>query len=486
MRKDELIEKLNSLTLAFSENANDLVTCFELGQVYSELKNNVEAINFYKKALTINPEEIGLNLNIGVCYSEMGDFDNALFHYEQILNHKDNSEKFLKIKAGAYLNVANINYFNNNFDKSIEILEEALDILPEYLDVYVNLGNCYNYKNEREKAIYYFEKALALDSSDADARYNLASTQLRIGDYQNGFKNYESRILSSQTAFTTEYLTFKKPRWQGENLEGKTIFIHHEQGLGDAIQFARFFYELKSKGAKVLYNAPAVLSELFKNSKLICPEIIDSDLHKTDKNFESCFDYYLPLMSLPNVLNTTIKTIPLSGSYIFNNPSKKKKAKEIFQEDNNKIKIGISWKGNPNGDPKRIIKLKEFCTLCDLPNVSLYSFQKGDGQEELSDLPSSIDIIDVGQYIEDFSDTAAILAKMDLLISNDTSMVHLGGAMGIKTWVLLPYFSEWRWGVQSDCSPWYDSVKLFRQKTIDNWTEVFQEVKKELLNKMKD
>lgn len=483
MRNEELIEKLNTLTLAFNENENDVVTCFEIGKIYSNLKNYEEAIKFYKKALIINPEEIGLNLSIGLSYSEMGDFNNALFHYEQILKHNEDSEKFLKIKAGAYLNIANINYFNNNFDKSIELLEEAISILPGYLDVYVNLGNCYNYKNETEKAIYYFKKALEVDNNDLDARYNLAFTQLSIGDFKNGFANYECRILSPQTAITTEYLTFEKPRWKGENLEGKTIFVHHEQGLGDAIQFARFFYELKLQGAKVLYNAPVIFSELFKDSELICPELISPELHKTEKDFESHFDYYLPLMSLPFVLNTSPSTIPLSAPYISPNQQKIQKSQKLFQKDSNKIKIGICWKGNPNGDPKRIIKLKEFYTLCDIPNVSLYSFQKGSGQEELAELPANIKIVDVGQFLDDFSDTAAALANMDLLISNDSSMVHLGGAMGIKTWVLLPYFPEWRWGLNSDCSPWYDSVRLFRQKTIDNWTEVFQDVKKELSNK---
>lgn len=482
MWNEELIARLNTLVMAFKEKPNDVVTCFEIGEICSQLKNYEESIKFYKQALTINPAEIGLNLNIGISYSNMGDHDNALPYFEQILKYNDDSEKFLKLKAAAYLNIANIDYFNNNFDKSIELLEKAISILPEYLDGYVNLGNCYNYKNEREKAIYYFQKALELDNNDLDARYNLAFTQLSIGDFKNGFANYECRILSPKTAITTEYLTFEKPRWQGENLNGKTIFIHHEQGLGDAIQFARFFHELKKQGAKVLYNAPVFISELFRGSDLICPELIPPELHKTDKDFESKFDYYLPLMSLPYILNTSPNTIPLSTPYIFPNPQKIQKFQKLFQKDNNKIKIGINWRGNPNGDPKRIIKLKEFHTLCDIPNVSLYSFQKGSGQEEFADIPSNIKIIDLGQYLDDFSDTAAALANMGLLISNDSSMVHLGGAMGTKTWVLLPYLVEWRWGLQFDSSPWYDSVRLFHQKTVDDWAEVFMEVKKELLN----
>lgn len=480
MANEELREKLNTLTLALNKNPNDIETCFEIGKIYSSLKNYEEAINFFKKALIINPKEISLHLKIGLTYSLMGDINSAFFHYEQILNHNDSSEEFLRIKAGAYLNIANIYYYSNEFDKSIEFLEKALAIDSDYSDVFVNLGNCYNYKNQKDKALYYFKKALDFNNNDLDAKYNLAFTQLSMGDFENGFANYECRILCPITT-AMEYPVFKKPRWQGENLKDKTIFIHHEQGLGDAIQFARFFHELKQQGAKILYNAPETLIELFESSDFIRPEVVAPLIYKTDENFESNFDYYLPIMSLPYVLKTKQSSIPLPNPYFFANKEKTKKFQELLKEDI-KIKIAISWKGNPNGDPKRIIKLKEFYTLCDIPNVSLYSFQKGSGQEELNDIPDGIKITDLGQHLNDFSDTAAALANMALLISNDSAMVHLGGAMGIKTCVLLPYFAEWRWGLNSNDTPWYKSVKLFRQKTVDNWTEVFQDVKQEFLN----
>lgn len=481
MGNEELLKKLNDLLLEFDKNSEDLKTCFDIGQIYASLRNHQDAINFYKKALVINPDETGIHLNIGVSYSELGDFDSSLFHYQQILNCDEYSERFLKIKAGAFLNIANILYFKNEFDKSIDILEEALKFFPDYLDIYVNLGNCYNGKRQSEKAIYYFKKALGLDSNDLDARHNLASTQLSIGDFKNGFENYEYRIFAPKETITTEYLTFEKPLWKGENLDGKTIFIYHEQGLGDAIQFVRFFNDFRLKRAKIIYNPPAILFELFKNSRFNA-ELVPFDYHKTMKDFESKFDYYLPLMSLPYVLNLNSDEIPFDGPYIFPDERRIQKFKEFFEKDKNKIKIGINWKGNPNGEPSRVIKLKEFFTLCDIENVSFYSFQKGSGYEELEDLPSNINIINLGQYLSDFSDTAAALIYIDMLISNDSSMVHLGGAMGVPTWVMIPYFPEWRWGLESDTSFWYDSVRLFRQKNIGNWSEVFQDVKKELLD----
>lgn len=475
-----LEEKLHVLLSELDKNSDNIKTCFEIGQIYSILKNPSEAVKYYKRALDLNPDEIGIYLNIGVAYSESGDFDNALFYYEQILNHNEDPERFLKIKAGAFLNIANIFYFKNEFDKSIEILEQALKIFPDYLDIYVNLGNCYNGKQQPEKAVYYFKKALEIDKNDLDARHNLASTQLSIGDFKNGFENYEYRVFAPKETITTEYLTFEKPLWKGEELNGKTIFIYHEQGLGDAIQFVRFFNDTRLKGARIIYNPPATLFELFKNSK-INAELVPFDYHKTTKDFESEFDYYLPLMSLPYVFGINLDEISFDEPYIFPDEQRIKKFKEFFEKDKNKIKIGINWKGNPNGDPSRAIKLKEFFSLCDIENVSIYSFQKGSGYEELEDLVPNINIINLGQYLGDFSDTAAALTYMNLLISNDSSMVHLGGSMGIKTWVMIPYFSEWRWGLTSNSTPWYDSVKLFRQKTIGNWAEVFENVKKELI-----
>lgn len=481
MGNEELLKKLDILHAEFEKKSDDIKLCFEIGQAYSALRKPQEAIKYYKKTLDLNPEEIGLHLNIGICYSELADFDNALFHYGQILKCEEDSERFSKIKAGAFLNIANILYFKNEFDKSIEILEDALKIFPDYLDIYVNLGNCYNGIRQSEKAIYYFKKALEIDSKDLDARHNLASTQLSIGDFKNGFENYEYRVFAPKETITTEYLTFKKPLWKGENLEGKTIFIYHEQGLGDAIQFVRFFNDARFKGAKIIYNPPNTLFELFKNSK-VNAELVPFDYYKTTQNLESNFDYYIPLMSLPYVLGLSSDSIPFEGSYIFPDEQRIQKFKEFFEKDKNKIKIGINWKGNPNGEPSRVIKLKEFYSLCDVENVSIYSFQKGSGYEELEELPRNIKIINLGQYLGDFSDTAAALTYMEMLISNDSSMVHLGGAMGVKTFVMIPYFPEWRWGLTSDKSLWYKSLKLFRQKSIGNWPEVFINVKKELLN----
>lgn len=479
MQKQELVKKLNELVLMLEEKPDSFTLRVDIGKICAELKEYSEAIEFYEKALIINPKEVGLNLSIGLAYSKKGDFDSAISCYEKILNHEDNSKDFRKIKAGAYLNIANIHYGQNNFDKAIELLKKSIELNSDYIDAYLNLANCYNAKNDNEKAINSLNAALKIDNENPDARYNLGATQLLLGDFKNGFKNYEYRIFRKNNT-SIEKPPFEKPCWNGENLNGKTLFVYDEQGIGDVIQFLRFFPELKQKASTVLYNAPTKLAELFKDNELICPELVAPNIYKTDKNFESRFDYYIPLMSLANLLNITPGNIPFSSGYISSNSYKIEKFKEFFAEDKN-LKIGIKWRGNLNVNPNRIIDLKEFFVLKDIADISLYSFQKDVEKEEIVSIPDDLQIIDLGRFLDDFSDTAGALAHIDILITNDSSMAHLGGATGVKTFVLLPYIPDWRWGLNTDKSPWYKSVKLFRQRTINNWSEVFSDVKKELL-----
>jgi tetratricopeptide (TPR) repeat protein len=478
MGKLELIKKLDDLIVKLNENPNDFFINIEVAEIYYDIKEYEDALLFYKNALALRPAEIGLNLSIGLAYGRLKKFDAAQSCYEQILAYNDNSERFSRIKAGAYLNLANIYYDSNDFDKSIELLEKAINISPKYSNLYMNLGNCYRAKNDLATTVDCFKKAIELDKNNVDAWYNLGEIQILQGDFKNGFANYEYRFLRSNINIA-EYPKFKKPRWHGEDLKSKTIFVCGEQGFGDAIQFSRFFYDLKQRGAKVLYNSRESLSELFKSNELICPEIIPLNSHK-EPSFEANFNYHIPLMSLPHVLGITKETIPFSAPYVFADPQKTEKFKEILKNDKNKLKIGIKWRGNTNIAGQRVISLKEFSVFNDMQNVSFYSFQKDGGFEELVKAPLKLNN-DLVSHFKDFSETAGALANMDLLITNDSSMAHLGGAMGIKTFIILPYISEWRWGLDSNTSPWYDSVKLFRQKTAGDWTGVFAEVKTNLI-----
>lgn len=475
--KEKLYKKLETLTTKRNKNPKDYELNLNVGNVYYELKEYENALIFYEIAVLINPDIVNAYVNMGHSYTKLKEFDKALDCFAKVFECKDDSSKFQEIKAGVYISMSLICSDNNDFDTAIELLEKGVNLNSKDVDLYLNLGNCYRRKGNIDKAIEYFNEALKIENNYVAAWYNLSEMQLLQGDFIQGFKNYEYRLLREDKKGKMAP-TFKKPKWQGEDLKGKTIFVSNEQAFGDSIHFCRFFYNLKQKGAKVLFNSWGILAELLKSNELIAPEIVAHDRLK-DPEFENEFDYHIQLMSLPTVLGVTKETIPLSASYLFANPQKVENYKNKLKNDKNKFKIGIRWRGNNKYVTQRIIDVRHFNAFKDIPDVSFYSFQLDATPEELEQAPFIKN--DLVEYFTDFSQTAAALANMDLLITNDTSMAHLGGAMGTKTWVLLPLVSEWRWGLDIDTTPWYDSVKLFRSKDLMDWTDVFNEVKNELL-----
>lgn len=477
MNTQELFDELEQLTKERNEKPNDVLLNIKVGDIYKQLGEYEYSLIFYEKAVILNPNLIGVYINMGTIYTHLKEFDKALDCYKEILKSNDNSQESIKIKAKAYLCMANICIDNNDFEVAIGLLQKSIDLNPQYPGSYMNMGNCYRGKGDIDKAIEYFNKALEIDNNYMDARFNLSELQLMQGDFKNGFKNYESRMMRQDYDIVVRH-DFIKPKWQGEDIKGKTLLVTLEQGFGDSIQFSRLFYELKQMGATVLFNAFPATVELLKSNELICPEIIPLDEYKKP-GFEEKIDYHIPLMSLQHILGLTRETIRFSSGYLYADPKKKEKFKTILKKDKNKFKIGIKWRGNTRVTQQRIIDVRHFLSLKDIPDVSLYSLQLDATPEELEQVPFIKN--DLVEYLTDFSQTAAALANMDLLITNDTSMAHLGGATGTKTWVLLPLVSEWRWGLDVDTTPWYDSVKLFRSKDLMDWTDVFNEVKNELL-----
>jgi ADP-heptose:LPS heptosyltransferase len=223
-------------------------------------------------------------------------------------------------------------------------------------------------------------------------------------------------------------------------------------------------------GANVIFKAPNNLIDLFRQSNLKA-EIIEENF----PDEKIIYDTYISLLSIPRILKTNLDNIPFSSGYLKIN---KEKVEDYRQKhlNNKNFKIGIKWKGTLKGNQNRQIPLKYFYDLAKLPNTEVYSFQKGAGIEQLQEVPPDIQITDLGSTFNNFADTAAAMENMDLIICNDTSIVHLAGALGKTVWILLPQTPEWRWLLNREDSPWYDSVRLFRQKKAGDWQEVMQRV----------
>ena len=482
--KEQISEALELHQLGKLTEAEDIYT--EILNVYPKnadalnlfgllkIQNNQpqEAVSYIEKAIEIKPCAYFYD-SLGRAYSENYNLNNAIECFKKSLEfNQDNFDVWFNL-ALAYKN-------NMQFDKSIETYQTALSIEPDNSAVYFNLANIYERKGDTYSAIEYSEKANKYNKNynDNDIHYSLGISYLKIKDFEKGLKSYEYRQ-SKDFAILCQTLQYKdmmtsKPLWNGKPMQDKTIFVYYESALGDTLMYARYLHLVKEMCAKVLFKPQYCFIDLFKENDF-GTEIIDSKTLPQDV----LFDAHIPLMSIPYVLGLNTEQIPFSEGYLKGNADKIKTYKEKYF-NTQKFKIGIKWKGNTAHDLSRILPLEAFYRFFDFPDTQFYSLQKGDGIEELENLPKDYNIINLGETFKDFSDTAAAMENLDLIICNDTSVAHLAGALGKPCWIMLPFVQNWRWHNDTSYSPWYKNVKLFKQNEPDNWDNVFNAAYEEL------
>jgi tetratricopeptide (TPR) repeat protein len=336
-----------------------------------------------------------------------------------------------------------------------------------------NLALTYVNANEFEKAFEAFDE-LFKSKPILDDYFAYGCAKLQVGDFEEGWKNYEYRF--KKEFGRPEYPETSKPRWEGQKFDG-TLLVQWEQGFGDTFQFARFLHEVKPLVNKVIFRVQDCVKDLIEQSLKEIYVIGDStSVEKLD------YDYHIPLMCLPGALKTTKETIPYRKKYLMADENLVDEFKQKFF-NNDCLKIGISFHGMALGNPYRNIPLAVFYKLCELKNVKIYSFQKDAGSEQLKKIPPEIEIIDMGTEFKNFSDTAAAMENLDLFVTSDNALFNLAGAMGKKTFGLLHHHAEWRWFFDTEKTPWYDSVKIFRKETEEeSWEQLMQKVFDELNN----
>jgi hypothetical protein len=289
------------------------------------------------------------------------------------------------------------------------------------------------------------------------------------GDFAHGWQNYEARF---QTKSYTPRPGFFENRWTGQPVSRKRVLLYSEQGHGDTIQFIRYTPIVQALGATVIVVCQRALFPLFSS----CWGI---DRLLSEEQDVPPYDFHCPLASLPLALRTTLTTIPTNIPYLFVPSTTANRWRQRLAGDQG-LKVGIAWQGNPAypGDEQRSIRLRQFAPLASLPGVRLYSLQKGAGSEQLNDV--DFPVVDFGDELDGktpWLDTAALCKSLDLVISSDTAVPHLAGALGVPVWTLLPLAADWRWLLDRSDSPWYPTMRLFRQKTPGDWAEVFSEVR---------
>ena len=444
-----------------------LPSLISLGIIAIWLKSFKKAEMIFNDLLKSHGEEPGVVFNYGFCYEQQEKYEEALKYYKRYLDIFSESapETIPALIRSAYI-LSKL----GQFDKAKELYDKHLydDNLKEL--AFIEMGNSKIKSGFIKDALDFYDEILKLKPDSVELHFARAHCKLMLGDFKNGWEEYEWRIKRSD--FPARNL--KKPRLINQDVNGKKILIYMEQGLGDAIQFVRYLPMLKEKGAFVIFECSDYLFKLLKECPGFDQRIDITGVSEDDLDY----DFHIPILSLPYYFKTDIVSIPCTIPYIKEDKSKNEKWEKIIVPSE-KLKIGIVWAGNPRhgNDRIRSCPLEKFQPLINRDDVEVYSMQLGAGLYQLDEQKK---IIDLKEYNTDLTEAAGAIANLDLIISVDTSIVHLAGALGKKVWVLLPMFPDWRWLLGRDDTPWYPTMKLYRQTRPYDYDGVFELINNDL------
>jgi hypothetical protein len=357
-------------------------------------------------------------------------------------------------------------------DGAIDSYTRALEINPQLATAFNNRGNLFRSRKQFREALHDYRQALALEPGSSDAHYNMGQLSLLQGDLAAGWPDYEWRErIEAARAFSRR---LPQPRWSGESsLHGKRIFLYSEQGLGDTIQFCRYASLVAAHGAHVILEVQPGLGELLADLDGVAElQVAGSAVPPAD--------YQCALMSLPGAFKTTLETIPCRVPYLHANPTQLQRYQEMLGP-HTRPRVGLVWSGNPrhSNDRARSLTLRQM--IAHLPReFDYFCLQNEIREADRETLRSSREITIRELPLKSFLDTAALIASLDLVISVDTSVAHLSGAMGQRTWILIPYLPDWRWMLDRTDSPWYPTATLYRQPVVHDWDGVMSVVGKDL------
>jgi tetratricopeptide (TPR) repeat protein len=317
------------------------------------------------------------------------------------------------------------------------------------------------------------EAAVARDPNGAGAAYNLALTRLRLGDWERGWPGYEARWHFREVHRRPR--AFRQPRWAGEPLEGRRILLDAEQGLGDTVQFCRFAALVAARGGTAILQVQAPVERLMHSLAVVRSGLAEVALLGEEPPE---FDVECPLMSLPAVFRTTPETVPWPGAYLAAGPQLASAKRLDYASLGLGLRVGLAWAGNARykADRQRSMQLKTLLPLLRTPGVHWISLQKGEAAEQLHHLPGDVLVHDGGSADKDLEETAALVANLDLVVTTDTCIAHLAGALGKPVWILLPHLADWRWMQGIETTPWYPEARLLRQSGAGDWAGVLERV----------
>jgi len=496
--KGQLEEAVAAFRRALELNPEYAEAHTNLGNALQELQRPDEAVAAYHRALELQPNSAESHNNLGAALVKKGQLDDAVAAVRRALELKPDY-------AGAYYNLGIVLRLQGQFDEAIAAYHRALALKPDDAEVHNdlgvvlaesgqldaaaascrraveldpdstkacnNLGHVLTDLGQFDAAFAMFRQALQLTPNFADSTFGEALLRLLRGDFEQGWPLYEVRW----EVYRSEKRDFSQPMWDGASIAGRRLLIHAEQGLGDSIQFIRYAALADARGAQVVVECSRSVVELFRGVKGVAEAVTKGDPLPP-------FDLHVPMLSQPLVFQTRRETIPREVPYLFANPDRAAIWKDRLGGDRSRLRVGLAWAGNPQHRRMRIrdVSFELLRPLWRLEGIDFFSLQIGPAAEKIRQLVDVAAINDHTEHIQTFADTAALMLELDLIISVDTAVAHLAGALGRPVWTLLPFVPDWRWGLEGDQTPWYPTMRLFRQPSPGDWDSVLRRVADEL------
>ncbi len=451
-------------------NPKHAETLNNLGTLLNDQKRYAAAILFFHRAIVAQPDCLMAYNNIGVSLAALNMLDEAQQFYNHALKQKPDYPE-------AWNNLGIIFRLRGQFEESANCFRKALTLRPIYAEARNNLGNALKDCGEMDEAILSYRHAVQLRDT-GDNHHNLALALMAAGRLQEGWREYEWRWKSNQLA--SGFRSFAQPLWQGELAKGKTLLLHAEQGFGDTIQFCRYATLAAERGLRIILEVQPPLANLMKSLAGVETVIARGEPLPH-------FDLHCPLLSLPLVFDTSLETVPARNPYLAAADEAISIWRGRLAEYDDCLKVGLVWAGKPQRhtpdlaatDRRRSMPPEYLTPLADLEDTRFFSLQKAGPAA-----PAALRFVDHMDQCRDFADTAALIANLDLVISVDTAVAHLAAAIGKPVWLLNRFDTCWRWLRDREDSPWYPSLRIFRQPRPGAWESVVARVREALIDKL--
>jgi tetratricopeptide (TPR) repeat protein len=435
-----------------------------LGNALQMMGGAREATGCYERTLALDPKTVAARHNLGNAWMARRDYAQAEACFRETLAMDAE-------RAEHYNSLGNALFQQRRNDEAEACYRMALEVDRDYAAVHTNLANVLMRQSSRAEMIRHYERALELDPKSAGGHYNLALAYLRQGRYAEGWPAHEWRWDFRELRLRRR--NFAAPQWRGEKLNGETILLHAEQGLGDTLQFVRYAPLVAERGGRVVLEVQPRLVRLLQGLPGVS-RVVGRGEPLGD------FAWHCPLMSLPLAFGTTVDTIPRRVPYVRVDEEEVRAARQRWTGTG--LRVGIAWAGNPQyrSDEQRSMPLLALLPLAGVPGITWFSLQMGTACGQMRTVGERFPLIDASSTSRDLAETAALVATLDLVITVDTAMAHLAGAMGVPLWVVLPHLADWRWMEERADCPWYPAARLFRQPAPGDWASAVERMRGEL------